>query len=122
MKATGEVMAIDRSFPAALQKAVRALEIDAADLGWENLAWSDAERLRLDIATANDERIWAVAAALRRGWPCERYRASSGIDIWFVRHLAASSRWNASLRAESLPTRCSGERSAQGSQMRASRN
>src|SRR5688572_2325712 len=45
MKATGEVMAIDRSFASALQKAVRSLETDAPDLLWENTAWSDPERL-----------------------------------------------------------------------------
>ncbi len=36
MKATGEVMAIDRSFEGALQKAVRSLETNAKDIGWED--------------------------------------------------------------------------------------
>ena len=39
MKATGEVMAIDRSFPAALQKAVRSLEIGGRSLLWEAPEW-----------------------------------------------------------------------------------
>ena len=39
MKATGEVMAIDRSFEAAFQKAVRSLEITNRDILWEDAAW-----------------------------------------------------------------------------------
>src|SRR2546428_11073101 len=39
MKATGEVMAIERSFPAALQKAVRSLELGGRSLLWEDEAW-----------------------------------------------------------------------------------
>src|SRR5207253_1875289 len=40
MKATGEVMAIERSFEAALQKAVRSLEIGSRTIAWEDRAWS----------------------------------------------------------------------------------
>ncbi|MDQ3167077.1 MAG: carbamoyl-phosphate synthase large subunit, partial [Chloroflexota bacterium] len=40
MKATGEAMAIDRSFEAAIQKAVRSLETPAADLAWEQPGWT----------------------------------------------------------------------------------
>src|SRR5207247_10258928 len=41
MKATGEVMAIDRSFEAALQKALRSLEITGRGLLWEDPRWVD---------------------------------------------------------------------------------
>jgi carbamoyl-phosphate synthase large subunit len=41
MKATGEVMAIDRSFESALQKAVRSLETGQDDLQWEDPAWRE---------------------------------------------------------------------------------
>jgi carbamoyl-phosphate synthase large subunit len=84
MKATGEVMAIDRSFPAALQKAVRSLEIDARDLLWEDPVWADDEMLWRDIAIARDTRLWAVATALRRGVLPEEIAERSSIDIWFV--------------------------------------
>src|SRR3989454_11443975 len=43
MKSTGEVMAIDRSFEASLQKAVRSLEIGGRTLLWEERDWSDAD-------------------------------------------------------------------------------
>src|SRR5829696_5903950 len=41
MKATGEVMAIDRSFEGALLKAVRSLETTGKDIGWEDPSWTD---------------------------------------------------------------------------------
>lgn len=87
MKATGEVMAIDRSFPAALQKAVRGLEANIADLLWEHEAWTDDERLKADLMTATDNRIWAVAAAVRRGWTMDEVARLSGYDEWFVRQI-----------------------------------
>ncbi|MDI3339925.1 MAG: carbamoyl-phosphate synthase large subunit [Sphaerobacter sp.] len=88
MKATGEVMAIDRSFEAALQKAVRSLETDQKDLGWEDPAWGDAAVLEDHIRRPNDLRLWAMTAALRRGWSPERVSELSGVDPWFTRKLA----------------------------------
>src|SRR5690606_2454822 len=66
MKATGEVMAIDRTFEGALLKAVRSLEIGLTSLRLKGAeAWSlDETRRRLRIA--DDERLFAVAEALRR--------------------------------------------------------
>ena len=43
MKATGEVMAIDRSFEAALQKAVRSLEQGGRSLLWEDPSWKESD-------------------------------------------------------------------------------
>jgi len=87
MKATGEVMAIDRSFEAALQKAVRSLETDQRDLLWEDPAWDDPERLLESVRRPNDLRLWALAAALRRGYTPEELSELSGIDPWFTRKL-----------------------------------
>jgi carbamoyl-phosphate synthase large subunit len=87
MKATGEVMAIDRSFPAALQKAIRSLENDANDIDWSNPAWGDLDRLCEDLRVPSDERVWAVATGLRTGWSAEEVASHSGIDPWFVREL-----------------------------------
>ena len=88
MKATGEVMAIDRSFPAALQKAARSLETDANDLMWESPRWSDENQLRTDIRVANDERLWALATALRRGVSEVEIVDLSQIDPWFIREMS----------------------------------
>ncbi|HYO29832.1 MAG TPA: carbamoyl-phosphate synthase large subunit, partial [Thermomicrobiales bacterium] len=87
MKATGEVMAIDRSFEGAIQKAVRSLETDAKDLRWEGPDWLSADIEEL-IARPNDIRLWAVMAALRRGISIDRIHELSRIDRWFLSKLA----------------------------------
>ncbi|HUG14422.1 MAG TPA: carbamoyl-phosphate synthase large subunit [Thermomicrobiales bacterium] len=87
MKATGEVMAIDRSFSAALQKAVRSLETDAHDLLWEDPVWVDPERLEHDVRVASDLRLWALATSLRRGAPDAEIARQSNIDPWFIREI-----------------------------------
>ena len=87
MKATGEIMAIDRSFEAALQKAVRSLEIGGRSLLWEDPAWR-AERFRIpeDLPLhPNDLRLWALLAALRRGAAEQSLVDLTGIDPWFIR-------------------------------------
>jgi len=94
MKATGEVMAIDRSFEAALQKAVRSLEQGNRSLLWEDPSWKEGEphevmeRLRNLIAVPNDQRLWALMAALRREMSLEEIYRLSGIDPFFLSKLA----------------------------------
>ena len=87
MKATGEVMAIDRSFEGALQKAVRSLETGAKDLLWEDPSWNDDTILEL-VQRPNDLRLWAIVAALRRGVGIDRLHELSLIDRWFLHKLA----------------------------------
>ena len=73
MKATGEVMVIERSFEAALQKGARALELSGRTLLWENPSWRNASTadggLSLDNLSLgpNDERLWALMSAHVRG-------------------------------------------------------
>jgi carbamoyl-phosphate synthase large subunit len=85
MKATGEVMAIDRSFEAAFQKAVRSLEITNRSILWEDPDWKpDAAPIDLPLQP-NDERLWSLLAALRRGVSPEELSRVTGIDPWFTR-------------------------------------
>ena len=85
MKATGEVMAIDRSFEGAIQKAVRSLETTGKDLGWEDPRWGDDPELIHElIKRPNDLRLWALMAALRRGVTPEQIHELSSIDMWFL--------------------------------------
>jgi carbamoyl-phosphate synthase large subunit len=85
MKATGEVMAIDRSFEGAIQKAVRSLETTAKDLLWEDPAWGDdIEKLKELLRKPTDLRLWAVMAALRRGMTVDDIHELSAIDRWFL--------------------------------------
>jgi carbamoyl-phosphate synthase large subunit len=84
MKATGEVMAIDRCFEAALQKAVRSLEFGKRSLLWEGKDWGkDGDVTSLPLHP-NDLRLWAVMAALRRGSSVECISEQTGIDPWFI--------------------------------------
>ena len=84
MKATGEVMAIDRSFEAAFQKAVRSLEITNRSLLWEKADWT-ADRTPLH---PHDERLWALLASLRKGTTADELSRATGIDPWFTRAFA----------------------------------
>src|SRR5439155_14099930 len=78
-----EAMAIDRSFEAALQKAVRSLEVRNRDLLWEDPTWSSQDIERL-IREPNDLRLWALMAGLRRGETPETLSEWSGIDAFFL--------------------------------------
>ncbi len=84
MKATGEVMAIDRSFEAALQKAVRSLEFGKRSLLWEGKDWGGDGTLDSFPLHPNDLRLWAIAAALRRGIAVDDISRHTGIDPWFI--------------------------------------
>ncbi len=87
MKATGEVMAIDRSFEPALMKAIRSLEIGAYGLTAKNVHALSDMQLEEKIATPNDERMFAIAEAFRRGMMVEEVQALSQIDRWFLQRL-----------------------------------
>ncbi|MBE6102267.1 MAG: carbamoyl-phosphate synthase large subunit [Selenomonas ruminantium] len=85
MKATGEVMSIDRSFEGALLKAVRSLEIGVHRLSMEKIATWDDGRVRKNLARVNDERIFVIAEALRRGIATvEEIHAITKVDNWFL--------------------------------------
>ena len=89
MKATGEVMAIDRTFTAALQKAVRSLESGGKSILWEDPKWFPNDELDLDQLPLypNDLRLWALLGAVRRGAVPEDLSTRTGIDPWFTRAL-----------------------------------
>ena len=89
MKATGEVMVIDRSFEAALQKAVRSLELGSRTLLWEDPLWRGDGTFALDRLPLgpNDLRLWAIMAALRRDVDCETLARRTQIDPWFINAL-----------------------------------
>jgi carbamoyl-phosphate synthase large subunit len=92
MKATGEVMAIDRTFEAAMLKALRSLEVKGQGLLSEAPAWVDlgdpsAFVARYLAAEPTDDRVWRVLAALRRGASVDAVHDATHIDRWFLRKL-----------------------------------
>ncbi len=84
MKATGEVMAIDRSFESALLKAIQGLEVKQKDLRHPGMAALTDEALRKAIQVPTDERIWALAEGLRRSWSLGEINSLSKVDNWFL--------------------------------------
>lgn len=85
MKATGEVMSIDRRFEGALLKAVRSLEIGVHRLHLDAMdSWDDA-RVKKNLARINDQRLFVIAEALRRRISgVKEIHDITKIDEWFV--------------------------------------
>lgn len=84
MKATGEVMAIDRTFESALMKAVRGLEVKQKDLRHEGFEAMADDSLGAAIKQPTDERLWAIAEGLRRGWSVDDVHRLCRVDRWFL--------------------------------------
>ncbi len=69
MKSTGEVMAIGRTIEESLLKAIRSLEIDR--IGLEPVvSWSESALVG-ELVSPTDNRVYAIAEALRRGYKLE---------------------------------------------------
>lgn len=84
MKATGEVMALDRKFESALMKAVRSLEIGAQSLRYKGASlWTD-QQIETLLRQATDERLFAIAEAFRRGFMVEEVAQLCYYDPWFL--------------------------------------
>ena len=80
MKSVGEVMGIGRSFPEALQKAVRMVTEDSLGLNNENLCSTDFK----ETLQANDTRIFDITAAIRSGQSIESIYNKTSVDLWFL--------------------------------------
>mgnify|MGYP000844458459 FL=1 len=88
MKATGEVMSIDRSFEGAILKAVRSLEIGVNRLYIDRFAEWDDNRVEKQLSFVNDERIFVIAEALRRGkLTVDAISDITKVDRWFIHKL-----------------------------------
>jgi len=84
MKATGEVMSINRTFEGALLKAVRSLEIGLDHMDLPGVETLSLEELEARLAGADDERLFLVAEALYRGMTCEKVHEITKIDHFFL--------------------------------------
>ncbi|VBB06276.1 carbamoyl-phosphate synthase large subunit [Lucifera butyrica] len=102
MKATGEVMAIDRSFEGALLKAVRSLEIGLNSLLLAEFAALASPVIKEKLSLANDERLFVIAEALRRQVPVAEIHEITGIDYFFLEKLTAIIQMEQRLSRETL--------------------
>ncbi len=87
MKATGEVMAIDRSFEAAFLKSIRSLEIGLYGLMLPELQDLSDEELWKRLVYADDERIFIIAEAFARGFTIDEIWDITQIDKYFLKKL-----------------------------------
>jgi carbamoyl-phosphate synthase large subunit len=87
MKATGEVMAIERSFEGALNKAIRSLEMNVYGLRFKSLQTIDDETLVKLLETATDLRLFAIAEAIWRGKTAREIHSITEVDSWFLEKL-----------------------------------
>ncbi|MFC1512746.1 carbamoyl-phosphate synthase large subunit [bacterium] len=103
MKSVGEAMSLGRSFTEAFQKGLNSLEIGCSGFLFDKEE-AEMEKIFLNIDTAlreefegalkdmltipSSKRIFAVRYALKLGWPQERISEITGIDIWFIAHMA----------------------------------
>ncbi len=83
MKAVGEVMAIGRTFPEALQKGIRALDIGIHGFGSRYEAVSSSDALRVPTA----QRLYQVATAIREGLSATEIVEKTQFDPWFVQQM-----------------------------------
>ena len=83
MKSVGEVMAIGRTFKEALLKAVRSLELDRFGLAFPRMEVSEGDLVR-NLRTPNEDRLWYIAEAFRRGYSVDEVYELTRIDRWFL--------------------------------------
>ncbi|MBV9867838.1 MAG: carbamoyl-phosphate synthase large subunit [Abitibacteriaceae bacterium] len=87
MKATGEVMSIDRSFESALMKALRSLEIGVYGLRSKGVGLLTEMEIEEKLRVPTDERIFIIAEAFRRGMMIEEVHDLTKVDCWFLQKI-----------------------------------
>jgi carbamoyl-phosphate synthase large subunit len=102
MKATGEVMAIGRTFEESIMKAIRSLEIGTYHLEIKGAETIADEELEARLIAADDERLFLLAEALRRGWTIDRLHMLTRIDLFFLHKLEKLVSFEETLRTQSL--------------------
>jgi carbamoyl-phosphate synthase large subunit len=89
MKATGEVMAIDRTFEGALNKAIRSMELSVYGLCTNLTKTMDVNQLIEKLEQANDLRLFVIAEAFKRGTSLAEIQKLTQIDPWFLHKISA---------------------------------
>ena len=107
MKSVGEAMAIGRTFPESLQKALRSMETGLTgldDITFEGLGQGDDKNvIREALGTPSPDRLLKVAQALRLGVDHEQIYNSCKIDPWFIEQLQDIIDCEDRVRAHGLP-------------------
>ena len=88
MKATGEVMSICNSFEGALMKAIRSLEQHVDCLLSYDFSELTAEELKERLKKVDDQRIYVIAEAIRKGIDYDTIHEITMVDHWFIDKIA----------------------------------
>lgn len=88
MKATGEVMSICNNFEGALMKAIRSLEQHVDCLMSYDFTALSVEELKERLKIVDDQRIYVIAEALRKGIDYDTIHEITMIDHWFIDKIA----------------------------------
>ena len=102
MKATGEVMSICNSFEGGLMKALRSLEQHVDCLRSYDFTDLTLEELYERMAIVDDQRIFVIAEALRKGGDYDRIHEITMIDHWFIDKIAILTEMEHRLETEEL--------------------
>ena len=85
MKSVGEIMSIGKSFEEIIQKGLRMIGQGMHGfVGNRDLEFGDLDK---ELSHPTDLRIFAIAAALEKGYTVERIEELTKIDIWFLNKL-----------------------------------
>jgi carbamoyl-phosphate synthase large subunit len=99
MKSVGEVMAIGRSFPEALQKAIRMLNNGASGITDYPEVIKDPKK---EISEATDRRLFALHSFFKAGGSLQDALDASHIDPWFLTHIEKLAHFEATLKRDPL--------------------
>lgn len=102
MKATGEIMAIGRTFEESLHKAVRSLEIGVHRLHLKDAEKLDEGTLQARLIKPDDERLFLIAEAYRRGYSLQQLQDLTKVDWWFLRKIEGIIKFEALLGSNEL--------------------
>ena len=102
MKATGEVMSIGTSFEEAIMKAVRGAEIKLDSLNNPVFESNTDEEIRERLHVCDDNRLFVVFQALKRGISVDEIHSITMIDEWFLSKLLNLVKLESRLAAEEL--------------------
>lgn len=100
MKATGEVMAIGRTFEESIHKAIRSLEIGVHRLYLKGTDELSQETLEARLQAPDDERLFLIAEAYRRGYSLQAIHDLTKVDWWFLDKLERMIQFEDQLTAE----------------------
>lgn len=107
MKATGEVMAIGRTFESSFKKAITSTEDKQTGLLNYKFSKVDTDQLILDLSIQDDRRIFRLAEALTRGVSIDQINKITKIDRWFINKIKNIVDFSQSLKtAEFTPEIC----------------